>query len=237
MYKTAGIIGFGRFGKILRSIIRFDFDIRVFDPTDPITSPLKEAVNSDIIFLCMPIDQLESVLSEIKDMIKPGALVIDVCSVKVEPSQLMDKYLPNDVDILPSHPMFGPDSAKSGFKGLSFVLCPYHRTSEKSLSFMENYLKKTGFVVVKMSCEEHDRTTAYSLCVTQLVGRLLGELNLTHSSCDTTTFRQLLHIRNVAMNDSLELFLNLQRKNPYAKEMRDLLSQSLDKLKSDITVL
>mmetsp|Transcript_36631 Transcript_36631/g.41789 ORF Transcript_36631/g.41789 Transcript_36631/m.41789 type:complete len:415 (-) Transcript_36631:70-1314(-) len=50
-----------------------------------------------------------------------GPLFVDVLSVKEHARELMLGLLPPECDILCTHPMFGPDSGKNGWKGLNFV--------------------------------------------------------------------------------------------------------------------
>jgi prephenate dehydrogenase len=47
--------------------------------------------------------------------------VVDVLSVKEHARQVMLDLLPPECDILCTHPMFGPDSGKDGWQGLTFV--------------------------------------------------------------------------------------------------------------------
>lgn len=50
-----------------------------------------------------------------------GPLLVDVCSVKEHPRNIMLELLPQECDILCTHPMFGPDSGKDGWHNLNFV--------------------------------------------------------------------------------------------------------------------
>ena len=50
-----------------------------------------------------------------------GPLVVDVLSVKEHPRQVLLDTLPPEVDLLLTHPMFGPDSGKDGWQGLNSV--------------------------------------------------------------------------------------------------------------------
>lgn len=240
MTARAGIVGLGRFGKLLYKIIEPDFDVRAYDIDESAhegfvrRSSLQEVASSQIVFLCVPINHLETVLSQIKDYLQKKTIVIDVCSVKLEPAYLMEQLLPRDVDILPAHPMFGPNAAVNGIVGLPFVLCPTSRTSSNALSLISTYLSRRSFKVLQMTCDEHDRITAYSLCVTQMIGRILGCINLQSSDSDTQAFRNLLGIRDIALGDSLELFLNLQTRNPYAQTMRKELHDALERIEQEI---
>lgn len=50
-----------------------------------------------------------------------GLLVVDVLSVKTLPKAAMLKSLPPSCDIVCTHPMFGPESGKHGWRDLPFV--------------------------------------------------------------------------------------------------------------------
>jgi arogenate dehydrogenase (NADP+) len=52
-------------------------------------------------------------------------LIVDVLSVKEHARNVLLEHLPVECDILCTHPMFGPDSAKHGWQGQNFV---YERT-------------------------------------------------------------------------------------------------------------
>lgn len=85
-----------------------------------------------------------------------------------------------------------------------------------------------------MTADEHDRTMAYSLCLTHLLGRAADRLDLTMSPSDTESFRQLLEIRRIACNDTPQLFRDMQTSNPYATEMRQRLIAALDDIEHEL---
>ena len=64
------------------------------------------------------------------------------------------------------------------------------------------------------------------------LGRELDSLNLAPSNSDTQSFKSLLEIRNISCKDTMELFKGLQNFNPYAKEMRHRLKESLCELEN-----
>ncbi len=228
------ILGFGRFGRLLHRILGSDFDVVVHDPQPVLDFPaacavsLEEAGRSDILFLCVPIATFELCLQQLRPHIRPDALVIDVLSVKEYAHERMQQLLPSTVRLLPSHPMFGPDSASKGLAGLPFVLCPVAQTQQEDLAFWQGYLRGKGLHTVVMSCEQHDRITARSLCLTQLLGRALDELNIEGSDIDTGGYKNLLTMRSMAVNDSWQLFEGLQTHNRYAAAMRDALRTALN---------
>jgi len=69
---------------------------------------LEAAANSDVVIIALPIDITTEIIRQIGPVMKEGSLLLDVTSVKEEPSKLMQKYAAKGVEVLPSHPMFGP---------------------------------------------------------------------------------------------------------------------------------
>jgi prephenate dehydrogenase len=72
----------------------------------------------------MPISAMRETLRQVTPLLREDALVVDVCSVKVYPVKWMRELLPDTVSILPTHPMFGPDSAAESLKDRKIVICP-----------------------------------------------------------------------------------------------------------------
>jgi prephenate dehydrogenase len=165
-------------------------------------------------------------MKRIGSRLTPGALLIDTCSVKIHPVALMERYAAAGVEILATHPMFGPDSARNGFHGLPMVLCPV-RIGNQRLAKWKSFFQELGLKVMIMTPQEHDREAAFTQGITHFVGRVLADLNLEASSIATLGYRKLLEIREQTCNDPWQLFLDLQRFNPYTEEMRQRLNQSL----------
>jgi arogenate dehydrogenase (NADP+), plant len=150
---TIGIIGFGRFGQFIartfakhgRVVVtsRSDYT-EVADamgakyvPLDDPTSFLAEDL--DIVILATSIVSFESTVQKLVPTLKKyvesgnkGPLVVDVLSVKEHARRIMLDQLPEECDILCTHPMFGPDSGKNGWHNLNFV---YEKTRVDKVVF------------------------------------------------------------------------------------------------------
>ncbi len=73
----------------------------------------------------MPIVEFEKALHKYEQLFPKGATIIDVSSVKKYPLELMKDMIPDDIEILLTHPMFGPDAvAEEGLKDQTIVICP-----------------------------------------------------------------------------------------------------------------
>lgn len=231
-----GVYGLGRFGYFWAELLSKNFPVKAYSrdtsrPCPPGVERVSEDVvcSGDALFLCSSISSLEEVLSRVGPYLKPGALVADTCSVKVYPATLMEKMLPPGADILATHPMFGPDSAKRGLKGLPLVYHPV-RLPEKKDAFWKAYFSGLGLTVIGMTPEEHDRQAADTQGVTHFIGRVLDDMKLRSNPIGTVGYKSLLAIIEQTCNDPWQLFLDLQQYNPYTGEMRKKLKTSLEKI-------
>ena len=71
------IIGFGRFGVMLHSLLSKGFEVDVYDKNSINNSEinevfLEEALNNETIFIAVPIRDFEDLMVEISDKISPG---------------------------------------------------------------------------------------------------------------------------------------------------------------------
>jgi prephenate dehydrogenase len=169
---------------------------------------------------------MEEVLHRARGRTRPGALVMDTCSVKTHPVALMEKYLPASVSVLGTHPMFGPDSAAAGVAGLPLILCP-SRVASRDLEGMREFFSSLGLSVSTMTPDEHDREAAVTQGVAHYIGRVLKDFGVRPSPIATMGYRKLLEIVEQTCNDPPQLFLDLQRLNPHTREMRERLERSL----------
>lgn len=238
-----GIIGFGSFGQFMAKHLKDKAKVVVTNTSNKEREakkigvkflPLDEVVGSDIVILSVPIEKMEEVLHSIKNKINPGTLVLDVCSVKIFPCELMMRILPKNIEIIGTHPLFGPESAKNSLKGMKIALCNVRsKRVEKVRKFCENL----GLIVIEVSPEEHDKEMAASQALTHFVGRTFEKMNIKKISLGTKTFDDLVDISHIIRNDSTSLFENIETKNPFAGKIRKKFieeSKKLDDYLNDI---
>ena len=231
--KKIAIIGNGRFGQILFSLLKDDFLVSVFDSKNSKTeSDLRKIYDHNVIFFAVPISSFESVIKLHKKYFKENHLLIDVLSVKMHPKKVFNKYLKGlKTQALLTHPMFGPDSSKNGFSGLPIILDEY-KTDNKNFSFWKDFFVKKGLRAIKMSAQEHDRLAANSQGVTHFIGRLLEKFELKPTKIDSLGAKKLQEVIGQTCNDTWQLFSDLQNYNPYTKLMRIKLGRTYDLLYS-----
>lgn len=241
-----GIIGFGRLGKLITKYIAQDADVVVFEkfPTDSTESDIKslgaavgtleEACDCPVVIPFVPISEFENTIKEMIPHLKEGTLVADVCSVKKHPIEVMEKNLPEGVQILGTHPMFGPDSAKDSLFGCKIVVCNV-RMEDKLYADIVNYLNNHGLKVIEASADKHDEEISHSLLLTHFIGRTLMDLGTEKLAIDTKGYRRLMKILQTVENDSWQLFVDMNKYNPYSEETRKEFLESLNRVNKRIT--
>jgi len=225
MTKTLGLIGFGQFGRLAASLLAPTFDIVVCDTAaldgdiraaGLRPGSLEEAASCEVVVIAVPVSAMEAVFKAISPHLRPGALVVDVGSVKVLPVKWMLESLPAHVDIVATHPLFGPQSARTGLEGQRLVVCPvrgdrHHRIVELAQSL--------GLTPSIATPEEHDREMAYVQALTHLIGRALVNLEIPDEMLKTRSYQHLLDLCGLVGGDSFELFRAIQTQNPYASDV------------------
>jgi prephenate dehydrogenase len=227
--KTLTIIGFGRFGQTLYRLLKDDFDITIYKHKDG-ERALEAAYQSEIIFYAVPISVFGSTLKQHKKYISDNHILIDVLSVKEYPKQIFEKQLKGkNTQALLTHPMFGPDSSKSGFEGLPIILDKY-KLSEENYKFWVNYFDTKKLQVIEISATDHDKLAAQSQGVTHFLGRVLQQYKFEETKIDSLGTKKLHEVEQQTCNDTWQLFKDLQQYNQYTKQMRVKIGDSYDKI-------
>ena len=134
------IIGLGLIGgSIAKALKNFSLHYRIsaFDNSDILEKAFRlnvidkkllsvnDALDSDLIFICLPVDASITAFEELADRIQPNQIITDVCSVKTVFQEIWDKKKRNGFYI-GGHPMTGKE--KGGFVNsdpLLFENCVY----------------------------------------------------------------------------------------------------------------
>jgi prephenate dehydrogenase len=230
---TVGIYGLGRFGSFWAGQLAKSLPVCAFSRSADRETPTgvrrvgeEELLSQPVVVFCVAISAMEEVVERARRMLSPRALVMDTCSVKSHPVGLMEKMLPADSSILGTHPMFGPDSARGGVAGLPMIMCPV-RIGAREQEWWRQFFDGMGLAVSIMTPAEHDREAAFTQGVAHYIGRVLFDLGVKKSPIATMGYTKLLEIVEQTCNDPWQLFLDLQRYNPYTREMRSRLEKSL----------
>ena len=69
---------------------------------------MAEVEKSDVVLVSVIIEKTVEVIQQVAPRMQSGSLIMDVTSVKSGPVKAMKTYAPKGVEVLGTHPMFGP---------------------------------------------------------------------------------------------------------------------------------
>lgn len=232
--KSVGVIGLGRFGKVLVNILQKGYTISAYDIHDkaPMSNvsfcTLDKVLEERVIFIAVPIRGFDSLIKEISKKLKPGTTLIDVCSVKSYPVDIMLKYTSKKIGIIATHPMFGPDSFSTNTK-LKMMMYNVRDIGNQFLIWSD-YFSNQGIEIIEMSPDEHDRLAARSQGITHFLGRMLKQFGIQKTQIDTQGFKDLLDLVDQTCNDTWDLYTDLQLYNPHTLDTITELRKSTESL-------
>jgi len=259
---TIGVVGFGRFGQFIARTLSQHGKIVVTSRSDytdiandigaeyvPLSKPESFLdKNLDVIILATSIVSFESTVKGLTPHLlsyvsknNKGPLLVDVLSVKEHARDILLEHLPEECDILCTHPMFGPDSGKNGWKNLNFVFektrvdkvifdpssrLDFENTDDRAFNEAYSYTEamdrierflsiweEEGCRMVPLSCKSHDEYAANSQFITHLMGRILGAQGLQKTPIDTKGFESVMKLIDSTTADSFDLFYGLYKFN------------------------
>jgi prephenate dehydrogenase len=226
---TVGLIGFGAFGKLIAEHLHWHFPLAVYDRIEPQISAshhdrirvcdITAVACCDVIILAVPVGELACAIRDLRPYLRPGSIVVDVGSVKVKPAQVMAAELPPFVDIVGTHPLFGPQSARDGIRGRKIAICPVRgNATPRIAAFLRRALGLRVFITTP---EEHDREAAVVQGVTHLIAKVLVRMEPLPKRLTTASFDLLAQAVEMVRYDAASVFLAIERDNPYAAAVRD----------------
>ncbi len=236
---SVGIVGFGSFGQFMAVHLKDHFEVSVFDVVDRSNEakrldvsfePLSDVLKKEMVVLGIPVQYLESFLKEHAAAFGSESLVLDVASVKVEPLRLLAHHLPNN-RVIGLHPLFGPQSGKDGIIGLNMVMCP---TEDESYTCIKAFLSDTlKLNVLERTPEDHDKQMGYVQALTHFIGRAVNEMDIPDVEQKTKAYEYLLDLKRTLGRDSWDLFVTIEKHNPYAREIRESFLKELNQLNAN----
>ena len=240
-----GIVGFGRFGQFLAENIKKYHNViatsrnnyldKANELNIPFINDLDVFMNQDldIIIFSVSILSFSDVINSIDKDLLEGKLLVDVLSVKDHAKSIFLK-LNLETDILCTHPMFGPDSAKLSWNNLPFIYEKVRINDIDRCELFLNFFKNMGCKCIEMNCSEHDNYSANSQFITHFIGRILKKMNVKSTPINTKGYENLLDVMNNTCNDSNELFEGLYNNNNKSLAIVNSMKDAINNIINDI---
>jgi len=130
-------------------------------------TPAAAARDADLVLISTPVAQFEQILREIKDVLKPGALVTDAGSTKRDVVAVARAALGAKISqFVPAHPIAGAEHSGAAaakpdlFRDRRVVVAPLEENSERDIEAVSAVWAATGARVSRMTPQEHDEVFA-----------------------------------------------------------------------------
>ncbi|KAA9008280.1 prephenate/arogenate dehydrogenase family protein [Histidinibacterium aquaticum] len=129
-------------------------------------SAAEAAEGADLVVLCVPVGAMGLVAEEIAPVLKPGATVSDVGSVKKAVIEAVGPFVPKGVHFVPAHPLAGTEQSgpRSGFAELFdnrwSLLVPVEGSDEAAVERLEAFWRELGALTERMDADHHDLVLA-----------------------------------------------------------------------------
>jgi cyclohexadieny/prephenate dehydrogenase len=187
------IVGFGLIGSSLARAIRrhpglvghitaVDHDpaardvIRNLALADSVTDDVAMAVtDADLVVIATPISAVQLLGTIIGPLLKPGAILSDVGSVKSTVLRDLAPLVPAHAHLVPGHPIAGTENSgpQSGladlFEGRWTILTPPPGTDRAAIDSVAELWRQVGSNVVEMDAGHHDKVLAITSHLPHLI--------------------------------------------------------------------
>ena len=124
-----------------------------------------EIVDTDVLLISVPIDITGRVIERLGLKMHDDSLLMDITSVKKMPIEMMDRFTNKGVEILGTHPLFGPTT--KSMQGQTIVFVP----SRKGPLYERIYgmFERNGARIEVLTAEEHDEIMSVILGLTHFI--------------------------------------------------------------------
>lgn len=178
--------------------------------------------NADRVLICVSISAFEEVVKKISPAIREGQVIMDICSIKDFPVQVMHKYIKGGL-VLGAHPVFGPGSTT--IENKTFVLTPTNSQEEAFAEDFKKWLETKKARVFVMTPKKHDQLMSVVLGLPHFLGLVACDTLLEQADYSETkrvagtTYRMLFTLAEVATLENPELFASLQQNLPELEQL------------------
>lgn len=148
-------------------------ELKLVDSVHPTAA--NAARDADLVILCSPVGTYGALAQEIGPVLKPGAILTDVGSVKGAVVRDVLPHVPQGVHFIPGHPIAGTEQSgpESGFAELFInrwcILTPLPGANPEAVEKLAAFWRACGSNVEVMTPEHHDLVLAITSHLPHLI--------------------------------------------------------------------
>lgn len=131
--------------------------------------------DADLVIICTPMGSYAEIGKHIAPFLKDGAIITDVGSVKEPVFTTLAPVLPDNVHLVPGHPVAGtehsgPDAGFAElFRNRWTLLTPAEGTDQNAVDRVYEFWERTGAMVDVMDAGHHDQVLAITSHLPHLI--------------------------------------------------------------------
>jgi len=203
-------------GKLLK--IRDEFGVEIADNVNAVK-------NADRVLICVPLENFETVVKEIHSHVRPNQVVMDICSIKEGPVEVMHEFIKTGIT-LGTHPVFGP-GVKS-IENQNFVLTPINDKEKRFAREFKTWLEERQVKVFIMSPRKHDELMSVVLGFPHFLGLVVCDTLLNYPNFLETkkvagaSYKMLLTLAEAVASEETAFYTSLQMNLPEIEKIEDL---------------
>jgi len=186
--------------------------------------PKEVAKEVEWLILAVPPTAVPELVRELSPLMRSGALVSDISSVKKQVVKRVLEVLPEYIEYISLHPLFGPEVEPLGE---TVVVVPV-KSYDYWLRLVEKVLVSMGFEVITATPEEHDKAMAVTqvlhhfalASLDEAAERLSKEYGVDYMKYATRSFKTTLQTIK-RLKELSTVIDEIQRLNEYASHARE----------------
>lgn len=201
--------------------------------------PKTAVVGSNLVIIATPPSSLEEIAKAIGPHLQPGAIVMDVSSVKKAAMDVIAKYIPTGVIFIPAHPIAGSEHSgiSAGradlFDRKRIVVTPQEINDEKSLQDITAFWKGMGARVEGMPAHLHDLIYGYVSHLPQLLAFAVSKPLEGYADTENETLEKFMRLSASNADLWVDIFLMNQENivkalDRYLDAMKHIISELED---------
>jgi prephenate dehydrogenase len=188
--------------------------------------PLEKAYQSNIVIVSVPIQETVKICKSIGQKMHAQSLLVELASLKTGITEIIKNSIPNSVEYLSLHPLFGPQV--KDITGKRFVAVE-PTSGTLTTEFLE-MLQEGGALIKKATVEEHDSAMAsiqvlhhFALITFSSALSRFTEANGLSEYLTESLEKTLQNIQNI--HENWETIYAIQSLNPNAQNVREILAE------------
>jgi prephenate dehydrogenase len=231
---AVALLGYGRFGRALGQLLadagvpHRAHDTEAAVPPEYRAGSLRELVTgAEFVVVAVPVARMRAALLELRPLLEPPQVVLDVGSVKVRPAAALQEVLGDAIPWCGTHPLFGPLSLALAERPLRVVVCPAPAHAAAAARVRALY-ERIGCEVIEQTPEGHDRVMAHTHALTFFIAKGMIDAGAgMEVPFAPPSFQAIARTIETVRSDAGHLFAAIARDNPFAAEARKELVQAL----------